>query len=150
MEENLPSPTTCWPTITTSSTLWPSTTTSTTTWPSTTTTSSIDGYCYYFDIFGAFITACVWIAYNKLMLCISFCYANRVKHKNVFYEYSLVWIICILNLVASILIILLFCSAYYSDNYTYIYYSNDVPWPIFRASISMTALGSVAEVYLIT
>ena len=74
------------------------------------------GYCYYIDIVGAFVTACIWIVFNKVLIGVSFCYGSRVTRKNVFYEYSLVWLICILNIVASVLIIILFCSDYYSDN----------------------------------
>ena len=100
------------------------------------------GYCYYGDISGSFVTACIWIGFNKVLLGISFCYGNRVAHKNVFCEYSLVWLICILNLVACILIIVLWCSGYYSKNYDYSYYNSEISWPLFRATISMTTLGN--------
>ena len=74
------------------------------------------GYCYYADIVGAFIPACLWIFYNIFLIAVSIYFGNKVTHKNVFSEYFLVWLVCILNLIASVLIIILFFSDYYSDN----------------------------------
>ena len=92
------------------------------------------------DLMGSFVTGSLWISYNTLMLCIFLCFAKRVKRKNVFYEYSLVWFICFLNFIASLLNILLFFYDYYSDNHPY---PINVPWPILRATLSITTLGNI-------
>ena len=103
-------------------------------------------YCSFNDLLGSFVTGCLWISYNTLMLCIFLCFAKRVKCGNVFDDYSLVWFTCFLNFIASLLNIILFFTEYYSDNHPYPI--DDVPWPMLRATLSMTILGNIVYVLI--
>lgn len=98
----------------------------------------IEPFYYYNDcgsrshVFGAFVTAWIWIFFNKAIIGVTFCYGSSITHRNVFYEYAVVWLICIFNFIACCLIF-----EYYFDAY---YYSNAKS--MLRGSLAMSCLGS--------
>ncbi|CAG5086256.1 Oidioi.mRNA.OKI2018_I69.PAR.g11156.t1.cds [Oikopleura dioica] len=60
--------------------------------------------CRRYDVFGAMVTAWIWLCFNKAIIGVSFCYGSAITHRNVFYEYAVVWLICIINFIACCLI----------------------------------------------
>lgn len=91
--------------------------------------------CRYSDIFGAFVTACIWFAFNKVIVGVSLCLGSSVTHKNVFMEYVLVWVICALNITAAVLIIVLYVGDYHN-----------LPWPMLRASMAMSCIDLIVSI----
>ena len=97
--------------------------------------SAYSSSCRYSDIFGAFVTACIWFAFNKVIVGVSLCLGSSVTHKNVFMEYVLVWVICALNITAAVLIIVLYADNYYN-----------LPWPMLRASMAMSCIDLIVSI----
>ncbi|CBY32298.1 unnamed protein product [Oikopleura dioica] len=68
------------------------------------------------EIFGAFVTAWIWVFFNKVIIGVTFCYGSAVTHKNVYAEYAVVWLICIFNFIACVLIIEVYFDGYYYNS----------------------------------
>ena len=88
---------------------------------------------YASDIFGALVTAAIWFCFNKAIVATTVIYGSNITHKNVFYEYGVVWLIAIFNFIACCLIF-----HYYDNGYRY---SN--AQSLLRACMAMSCLGNL-------
>ena len=92
--------------------------------------------CHYRDIYGAFITAWIWVFFNKFIIGVTFCYGSAITHINVYAEYAVVWLICIFNFISCCLIIEWFFDGYY--------YSNAITK--LKASLAMSCLALIFSI----
>lgn len=94
--------------------------------------------CDEWQIFGAFVTAWIWIAFNKVIIGVTFCYGSAITHKNVYAEYAVIWLICIFNFISCVLIMEVYFYGY--DKYDYQDYIRKVLTKL-RACLAMSCLG---------
>ena len=92
------------------------------------------------QIFGAFVTAWIWVFFNKVIIGVTFCYGSAITHKNVYAEYAVIWLICIFNFISCVLIMELYFDGYYTNSYVSQNYIQTVITHL-RACLSMSCLG---------